>query len=184
MWHVKKILNVENIDNPKKVSKIDKVQIEGWVRSAFTMCGLSINDYRWAIEYSDRMTACMGWASQKQIYDGNRLAWTYVMAFSIPLYERATEQQQYQTAIHEACHIIDYIGGSHGHGKSWKKLMVQCGVEPLLYHNVDRTGLKNVVPCKCDCGTWTTIGKIRANRIRKCADAYRCRTCKSTIELI
>lgn len=181
-------VSMEELDRRQPFeAPVDKEKIEKWVRWTFDTCGLNLDDYRWAIEYSDRMTWAMGYADHKQRWNGpshDRQAWIYLMTFSLPLFERATEQEQYQTVVHEACHIIDYINdGGRMHGKSWKKLMVRCGLEPTRCHNVDRTGLKRVVPCKCKCDTWTEIGQTRASRIRR-GTKYRCQKCKSYIKLI
>jgi predicted SprT family Zn-dependent metalloprotease len=109
--------------------------------------------------------------------------------FSKPLWPRATEEEQHQTIIHEACHIIvsykhRHLGGNMSrpqpHGKLWKQAMRRAGVEPKRCHNVDRTGLnRKSVKHFYNCGCMThEIGAVRHRKIQGGA-IYTCRKCKS-----
>jgi SprT protein len=62
---------------------------------------------------------------------------------SIPLWERASEQDRRETVIHEACHLVVFYKHPNAaqHGPEWREAMRNCGVEPQRTHNVDRTGL-------------------------------------------
>lgn len=108
------------------------------------------------VQWSNRMVRSMGYASRQLIDSHN----DYVIKLSTPLFARANEEQQRQTVIHEACHVIDSVVNkvhmSHGH--SWKECMRKCGVQPDRCHTVSTSGLVN---------RWT----------------YHCPNCKQTFSL-
>ncbi len=90
------------------------------------------------VEWNPRFTRKMGDAGF------NFNAFRARIRLSIPLWSRASAQDQRQTVIHETCHCI--VGYKHGkvrrpHGPEWQEAMRNCGVEPIRTHNVDRTGL-------------------------------------------
>ena len=60
------------------------------------------------------------------------------------IWERADPEQRRETVIHETCHIVAYH--LHGlaikpHGIEWKSAMANCGVEPVVTHNIDPVGI-------------------------------------------
>lgn len=65
---------------------------------------------------------------------------------SVPLWGRCSETQKRETTIHEACHVVvgykfwNDIAKIKPHGKEWRDAMKRCGVQPNVYHNIDRVG--------------------------------------------
>src|SRR5574337_1244355 len=82
-----------------------------------------------SVEWKNSFTARMGDAQYKRVLNRN---FVFVgqakIRFSVPLWSLATEEDQLETAIHEACHVVDsflaktrpgYVRDGH-HGNSWK----------------------------------------------------------------
>lgn len=98
------------------------------------------------------------------------------------LWERMSEEERRNTLFHEIAHIAAYlIHGETGHGYHWKKLMLDAGENPSVYHNFDVSGIKNYHTVRCDCKEHS-VGPIQYNRILK-GRKYRCKLCKSFVRL-
>lgn len=159
-------------------------KVKSWVREAFDALGINLRKYSVLIRFSNKMTRCAGTAEWRPANwyinpeDGD-----YTITMSNPLWDRCDEAEQRDTAIHEACHVLDHIinGSMDGHGKGWEDCMRAVGLRPIRTHKIDRTGLKRVVPAYCPCGTIKEIGKIRAQRMA--VRSYRCGECKGEIKL-
>lgn len=101
---------------------------------------------------------------------------------SVPLWERASEQDRRETVIHEACHVVVFYkdGNSSSHGLEWREAMLNCGVEPNRTHSVDRTGLTRrqrlFVLCDCPAEKKCRIGVRMYNLIQRGAE-MRCKIC-------
>ena len=86
-----------------------------------------------------------------------------------------------QTVPHEVAHIVDYFmhGCSSHHGKKWKQIMVDFGLEPTRCHNYEkgveptRTLKRFTYYCQC---RFYELTSIRHNRIKRGA-SYSCRSC-------
>jgi SprT protein len=62
----------------------------------------------------------------------------YKIDLSCFLMERNSETFKNVIIPHELCHLIAYkLYGDKGHGKPWKKVMVEMGLEPNPYHNME-----------------------------------------------
>ena len=128
------------------------------------------------VKWSNRMTRAMGIASKRG--EDN------LIKLSIPLFLRATEEQKWQTVIHEACHIIDAVKNSvrMSHGRSWKKCMEACEVKPDVYHTVSCEGLRRRWSYHCpDCKRGFELSTTIHNKI--CRGQVRiCLHCRTKIE--
>ena len=76
--------------------------------------------------------------------------------FSVPLWPRAGGKNQYETVVHEICHIVashENVGRKiSAHGREWKALMWKCDVEPRRCHDVRPAGYKDPRTIKAKCG--------------------------------
>lgn len=62
----------------------------------------------------------------------------YYIDLSCYLMERNYENFRINIIPHELCHLIAFrLYGDKGHGKPWKKVMVDMGLEPKPYHNME-----------------------------------------------
>ena len=127
------------------------------------------------LKWSNRMTRAMGIASWR--------SGQYTIKLSIPLFLRATEDQKWQTVIHEACHIIDAIKNEvrMSHGDSWKRCMRACGTKPLVYHSVSCAGLRKTWKFHCpECKRVFELSTTIRNKI--CRGQKRvCMKCRQQI---
>lgn len=135
---------------------------------------------RW--HWNGRFTRRMGDANPR----------TNVIRLSRPLFPRASPEEQRETVIHEACHLISihkHGAKGTGHGRLWKLCMMLAGGKGDRCHKVDRTGLKRTrrsqsVPARCGCGTITSLTPHRAARLRNGTAIYRCRRCRCSVTLV
>lgn len=135
------------------------------------------------IKFCNRMTSSMGLAIHHPIMK------TYKMKLSNKIWRLASKDEQEDTIVHEACHLINaykygkmnYGGGTHG--SSWIKLMENCGFDgrKSIHHNVDVSSLKRrSKPSKyfiCGCENPTRLGPTQYKRWQNGA-TYRCGRCK------
>ncbi len=113
-----------------------------------------------------------------------------LIRLSSVLWPKADRDEQVETVVHEACHVIagHLYGPSQGHGPNWRALMRRCGYENAARcHNVDRDGIaarrqQRQVRAVCGCSQGVMIGPIQAARARR-GSVYRCRRCDQTIRL-
>jgi SprT protein len=109
-----------------------------WVRLACERNEVAELAQAIVIEWNRRFTRRLGDA----VF--NPITFQSKIRLSIPLWPRASFQDRYDTVIHEACHVIVWQKFSQlvaPHGPEWRQAMMNCGVEPLRTHDVDRTGL-------------------------------------------
>lgn len=103
--------------------------------------------------------------------------------FNSLIWERASEKDQYETIIHEVCHIIApyKFGYIKPHGKEWSLLMKLNNIEPIKCHNIDVSDLikKRRKEGMCNCGI-RQISTIIYNRINS-GKNYICQKCMSRI---
>ena len=133
--------------------------------------------------WNNRMTRAMGKATYKRNYfDGNGHG---LIHLSVPLFARASPEQQMETIVHELCHVvaIKQFGRHRYHGPIWKNFMWSCGYpNASRCHTVDRTGLTTKYQAYCDCPNGVKVGPIVYRRLAA-GTSYRCRTCKSSLKL-
>ena len=109
---------------------------------------------------------------------------------SVPLWPKASEAEQIETAVHEACHVVAaYLHGPRvGHGAGWRDLMRRCGYpDANRCHGVDREGIaaarrRRRRPAACACGAVDSVGPVQAGRIRRGA-VYCCHRCNGMVKL-
>ena len=111
---------------------------------------------------------------------------------SSPLWPRMTEQDRYETIVHESCHIVVHHQSRNlpfyspkAHGQEWKRAMRKCALKPERTHNIDRTGLRQVkqrIQAFCNCDVPHEITLNRATRIKK-GSIYYCIKCNSLLRL-
>jgi SprT protein len=132
-----------------KGTSTDDQQIREWVRYACERNGCPELYPIIHVEWNTRFTRRLG----DGLWSPTRLAGR--IRLSIPLWGRASEQDRRETVIHEACHVIvEYkYGRVAPHGSEWRGAMLNCGVEPLRTHTVDRMGLvrRQRLFILCDC---------------------------------
>lgn len=92
------------------------------------------------------------------------------------------------TIVHELAHFVDfYKYGNHGHGKTWARIMKILGLKPTRCHSLDVSKYKReqkpVAYAKCECRRNIKIKKRRYQKIVKGTN-YRCRRCKSILQLV
>lgn len=148
-------------------------------------CGVPELTHKIKYEFNRRFTARLGDATWKPMQNIG------VVRFSLPLWERASETEKYETIVHEVCHIIansqaratGYI--NQPHGPEWKRLMIICGVAPESCHTVNRDGLARKLPrVQATCGCMThNITTNRATRMSK-GKKYKCLKCNNLIALV
>lgn len=111
---------------------------------------------------------------------------------SSKLFALATIEQQRETIIHEACHIVVFltkpwtIETEGPHGISWQSCMRSCGYSnPERCHNIKRTedmrSPNRRVTAYCGCGS-VNITLNRYTRMQKGA-SYICLRCNRNLSL-
>jgi predicted SprT family Zn-dependent metalloprotease len=113
---------------------------------------------------------------------------------SSAIWEHFTEQQRYQTLVHEVCHIVNrHLNGRNAnpHGWRWKMLMVKMGLSPDRCHDLDcqkvglarKNGRRAKVKVRCNCPDGTLMGQTQYKRMVRATNGvyYRCRKCKGVI---
>lgn len=132
-----------------------------------------------SISFNNRFTALMG--------DANYLLRR--IRLSAPLWPIASEEEQFQTVVHEVCHIVahhehykrvGWSGKISSHGNEWKAVMRRAGVPVKRCHHVDRSTVKQALRKKfkvyCDCKThW--FGATRYRRLKAGIRTYTCNLC-------
>ena len=91
-----------------------------------------------------------------------------------------------RTPGHEAVHWVEfYLYGSSSHGKRWKGLMDEMGLDNSRCHNYDCSKVRRKTKkydYKCGCMTFS-ISAIRHRKILK-GKIYRCLKCNQKIILV
>ena len=157
-----------------------------WVRGAFRSLWKDVNKYNLKIVFSTRMNRCAGYARYKR----NRITgeYEYTIAISQGIWNKTNDEERKDTAVHEACHILDHIlnGRMSGHGNPWKRLMTLCGYpDAKRCHSVNLSGIEGRFDCRCTgCGDESTLGQIQVNKMKRYGVNYLCGKCKEPVELI
>lgn len=159
------------------MSIISDRRIKELMRGACTANGLSADFAdRVSVSFESKFTRRMGDAS----YDKMRVR------FSIPLFLRASVEDQEDTVVHEMCHIIArHLFGPRisSHGHEWKLCMLKAGRAPTRCHSVDRTGLtrtRKTMETKCGCSTHMVTPAMFTKIASKKTRRY-CKKCKGDL---
>jgi len=135
------------------------------------------------VEYSNRMTRAAG----KAYYTKN------LIVLSAPLLRRTARQDQIDTVVHEACHLISWhlhSTAGRGHGRAWRKTMILAGYpNPARCHTINRTGLHRRAAhtnhrFRCACRTGLTLGPIVSKRIALGLRQYKCKLCNTPLQIM
>ena len=181
--------NLSILEATPTISEPEKSQDEKmweWVRGAFRSLWKDVDNYNLKIVFSTRMNRCEGYAGYKR----NRRTgeYEYTISMSQGIWNKTNDEERKDTAVHEACHILDHIlnGSMSGHGNKWKRLMHLCGYpDAKRSHSVNLSGIDGRFDCRCTgCGHESTLGKIQVNKMKRYGVEYICRKCKTPYELI
>jgi predicted SprT family Zn-dependent metalloprotease len=151
---------------------------------ACTLCGADELIGRIRIAWNGRFIARMGDAR-----------WDYregmgLIRLSLPLWTKASHDEQAETITHEACHIIaDYkFRGRQMHGPRWQEMMRLCGYQsPRRCHGVNLDEIRNRrlrrrINAACGCPGGILVTPLMARRVQGGA-AYVCRACGQPLTL-
>ncbi len=173
---------------------ITRSEVFEFIRFAIKSNGLNPDDprYRVTVEWSERMTRAAGTATYQ----------LGLIKLSTKLLPRSTPEDQRQTVIHEACHLISfwkYGEAGTGHGHYWKACMRACGLAPRRCHSIPRAGLRRgrtqavvynrveiqktqpeTFAFRCNCKKYTFSAE-RVEKVLKGETTLRCKRCESQI---
>lgn len=155
------------------------------------------NVIQWALDTLIRLNEMdlhidVQWGSMRSSIGNARYKPTVsLVKFSRTLWPHASRQDRFETVVHEVCHIV--ARHRHGrsikpHGREWKNLMIQCGVEPRVCHDVDPRNASHgvsavqMVNVWCDCDM-RSISPQRADQILRGDISLSCRECGATLRL-
>ena len=149
-------------------------------RKCLKQFGLT-NTTSFTVKFSNRMTRSLGNCTT------NRSRRSAVIKLSAPLWERATEKERVDCIYHEFAHMIANIkyNARCNHDWRWKRVMIELGQAPELYHTIDRSGLRRrqarfVNSCP-GCKKEISISKAMRTRWIRGQQIRRCRTCKTSL---
>lgn len=130
------------------------------------------------------------WTWNKRHFDmGLAFYGEYRVEFSLPLWEKASPADRYETVVHEICHITaDHRYGRRCiHGPEWIAEMQRAGFpNPQRCHKVETKQHKQQTRIKasCGCGAVTSLGPTQAKRLHQGKQSYHCTKCNGPIKLI
>lgn len=173
--------------------KIEIEKIRKWVVFACKACDCPELGCKIPIYFNSRFTAKLGRARMFYTHNKKVLSDFYI-EFAAKIWPTTPEDCKRNTAIHEACHVIEaYLYGWHGgkpHGVRWKTLMRQCGEKPERTFKLKDVGCEHlyrpqkryVALCGCE-GKKHNISAKRRGMIANNTRQYKCRICKQRIML-
>jgi predicted SprT family Zn-dependent metalloprotease len=167
-----------------RLMPMNKIDVTEYIAIACVLCGVEELIGRIRVAWNGRFIARMGdarWDHRKG---------TGLIRLSMPLWPKASQDEQVETITHEACHVIaDYkFGGRQMHGARWQEMMRLCGYEkPRRCHKVNLDEIRTrrlrrriSTACGCPGGNWVT--PLMARRVQAGA-AYMCRACGQRLRL-
>lgn len=161
-------------------------QIRKWIDFACDSNGVPELKYKIKFQFESSFTRRMGdamWDRKKK---------QGIVRLSSPLWPRASEQERYETVVHEACHVVVGYKNENRrvqpHGEEWKRAMLACEIQPNRTHCVDRKGLarnkKRMIVS--DCGNPEVANKCRVTSVQlnqlKCGTTLHCKVCRLNID--
>lgn len=163
------------------VSYVQKQEVVGWVKE--TLAKLGCSDLQHKIYWSNGYVRCLGTALYKS-------SGCSELTFSVPLWDRASQQERYQCVVHEVCHLVARVRATtveDPHGSTWRNCMVEMGLSPDRCHQVDRTGLgKTVKRYVFTCGCPGKEHKLTSQAYKAYVSRlkfYTCLKCKTKISI-
>jgi predicted SprT family Zn-dependent metalloprotease len=140
-----------------------------------------------SVDFNTAFRSCAGKAYWRPVAGNHKIR------LSAKIWPYMTEQQRYETVVHEVCHIIANINFARNckHDWRWRLTMRNAGVKPERCHNIPiyelgiskRRGRRERVVGKCGCVNGCQVGPTVAKRMREKNMAYRCVRCKQKISL-
>jgi SprT protein len=124
-------------------TRVKDREIRRWIRYACERNDVPELAQVIQVEWKTRFTRRLGDA----LY--NPRSYQARIRLSVPLWERATEEERRETVVHETCHVIAgyQFGSVPSHGVEWKEAMRKCGLKPIPTHSVgNRSGV--FLPCQ------------------------------------
>ena len=100
------------------------------------------------------------------------------------IWQRATPKERFETIIHEACHIVAfhlYGVDIKPHGVEWRQAMKNCGVEPMIYHNISLVGINKFYIRDCPKEDRCFVNKRNLDKLRK-GGLLHCTICGKRID--
>lgn len=156
------------------------------IEAACRACGVPELSGRIRVSWSGRFVARMGDARWDTVRGAG------LIRLSRPLWPQASPEEQRETVVHEACHVIaDYLyRGKQGHGPGWRRMMALCGYPAAQRcHSVNREAIQQrrerrrvEVRVRCGCAEGVALGPVQARRLRTGA-VYHCRRCSQRVVL-
>jgi len=153
---------------------------------ALTCATLDVPDLakKISVSFNARFTARMGDATY------NAKTGTGRVRLSAPLWPKANRDEQIETVIHEACHVVVIFkhGRVSAHGAEWIAMMTKCGYpNPGRCHTVDKENIaarrrQNRFKIQCGCAEGGSVGPVWARRIRQGVKA-KCTKCGHFVAL-
>jgi len=158
--------------------------VVSWLRTACDMVGKPDLLGKLTVLWSNRLTSTAGLANYNyELKHG-------IITLSIPLWERATQEQRRETTFHEVAHIVtdETTRSYRHHGDLWRYNMLMMG-----YPNAKRC---HSIPVErkrreklpkyiyyCDCGKYIKLTHIKIRRMINYDRNYHCRSCKRDISI-
>lgn len=150
------------------------------VDDCFSQFGIQLSDID--IHFNSRFTRKMGDATYYRQRNQARIR------LSAKIWPLATEDERFETIVHEAAHIIAFAKyGSEisPHGREWKGVMRKLGLKPERCHYVDISSLKRgkQYGYYCTCSNKIRVGPTQHKRLVAGTHTYYTNCCKHRIEL-
>lgn len=115
------------------------------------------------------------------IYNSN------IIRLNLDILKHNTESFINRTPVHEAAHLLAVhkygLEMGRGHGRAWKRTMMDLGMVPDRCHSYDVSEVKKGKShfYKCGCQTHV-IGNVRHRNILRENKTFYCRKCKQNLE--
>ena len=166
--------------NREEVKELLRKETERWWEHAIVLYGKRRIQGRPPTTSFELRGRVAGWA-----YDKGCRRYQHHIRYNLDIAAANLEGFLARTVPHEVAHIVDYFmnGYSSHHGKKWKQIMVDFGLEPTRCHSYEkgaeptRTLKRFTYYCHCQSYELTSI---RHNRIKR-GKSYSCRSCHSKL---
>ncbi len=171
-------------------SKFEMQKINGWIAEGMTLLGILPGAFNLKVEFNGRFCSRLGDAVYNPENNLGRIR------FSSKIWDLCPEDEKRQTVLHELCHVVNWWRGitnpisaslegwESGHGKTWCRLMIRCGLKPRRCHSVKiPKSLKKKMTryrawCKCTSIVHNISAimktKIQRGEKRFCAQCHQC----------
>ena len=121
---------------------------------------------------------------------GTALCGQNSIQLSAEIFEQFTKTEQYDTVVHEACHLVTrhkHGAGVKAHGKEWKAAMIACGLPPTVKYSRKKLRSEGGAPVPlfnktfaCQCRKGLRISYEKAKLIKD-GRKLKCQFCKTAL---